>query len=69
MTGYDISPKLIKLDAESFAGPIAKLVNRSIETFTFPERADVTPAFKQNDIFHTAVNILPSMSKRSLNGL
>ncbi len=46
VTGYDkIPPKLIKLGAECLAGPMAKLVNKSIETSTFPEilkRAEVT---------------------------
>ena len=46
-TGYDnIPPKLVKLGAECLAGPTAKLVNKSIETSTFPEilkLAEVTP--------------------------
>ncbi len=50
-TGYDnIPPKLINLGAECLAGPIAKLVNRCIETSTFPEmlkRAEVTPASRK----------------------
>ena len=69
-TGYDnIPPKLIKLGSECLAGPMAKLVNKSIETSTFSKilkPAEVTTVFKKNYALdkknYKPISILPRMS-------
>ena len=52
-TGYDtIPPKAIKIGEDQLCLPITYLVNKSIETCTFPENlkhAEVTPIFKKDD--------------------
>ncbi len=58
------------MGAECLAGPMVKLVNKSIETSTFPDmlkRAEVTPVFKKNNALdkknYRPISILPCMSK------
>ena len=55
-TGCDLIPgKLIKEGADFLCKPIQSLINKCIDTSTFPNAlklADVVPIFKKNDILN-----------------
>ena len=70
-TGIDnIPPKILKYSASTISKPLSNIVNKMIETNTFPEdlkKAQVTPLFKKDDPFtmknYRPVSILTSTSK------
>ena len=53
-TGHDmIPPKLVRLGAQQLCIPITYLINKSIETSTFPESlklGEITPVFKNDNM-------------------
>ena len=70
-TGHDmIPPKLVRLGAQQLCTPITYLINKSIETSTFPESlklGDITPVFKNDNMLikknYRPINILACLSK------
>ena len=70
-TGHDmIPPKLIKLGAKELCVPITYLINKCIETSTFPKYlklGEITPVFKKENMLdkrnYRPISTLPCLSK------
>ncbi len=70
-TGWDnIPPKILKIGANVLARPITFLINKSVDTNTFPDAlkyAEVWPVYKKDDPLdksnYRPVSVLPCLSK------
>ena len=69
-TGCDLIPgKLIKEGADFLCKPIQSLINKCIDTCTFPNAlklADVVPIFKKNDMLNK-MNYRPGLGSSTVD--